>query len=103
MRCKLRCEAATRSQASSPSSKLSAEEAAKNVLLFAEQIEIFQVKATFGFVKSAAAAMQQLDQRSASELSAERAAKNVIAFCRADQNLSSKSFASYFQSKETQI
>ena len=35
-----------------------------------------------------------------SELSSKRAAKNVIALCRAYRNLSSKSFASYFQSKK---
>ena len=58
-------------------------------------------------VQSAAAAMQHLElndgpqaSSSDSELSAKRAAKNVIVFCRADQNRSSKSLASYFQSKK---
>ena len=44
--------------------------------------------------------MQLLEQRSASELSAKWAVKNVIVFGRADQNLSSKTLASYFQSKK---
>ena len=34
------------------------------------------------------------------ELSAKRAVKNVIDFCQADQNISSKSLASYFQNKK---
>ena len=37
---------------------------------------------------------------SSGELSAKRATKNVIDFCRADRNLTSKSLASYFQSKK---
>ena len=37
-----------------------------------------------------------------SELSAKRAAKNVVDCCRADQNTSSKSLASYFKSKKCQ-
>ena len=49
--------------------------------------------------------MQHLDQRSTSklsrsELSAKQAAKNAIDFCQADRNISSKSLASYFQSKK---
>ena len=58
-------------------------------------------------VQSAAAAMQHFElnngpqaSSSHSELSAKRAAKNVIDFCWADQNRSSKSLASYFQSKK---
>ena len=41
-----------------------------------------------------------VDQRTSTELSAKRALKNVIDFCLADRNLSSKSLASYFQSKK---
>ena len=57
-------------------------------------------RCSFGSVKSAAAAMQRLDQRSASELSTKWTAENVIAFCRADRNLSCKSLANYSQSKK---
>ena len=38
-----------------------------------------------------------------SELSTKRAAENVIAFCRADRNLSSKSFANYFKARNANL